>query len=85
MHKKLKHGRYWNCGDAAVAIVAVLTYTGSNKQLMDWAAYIGSCSDTSREEIAMNYVSSYGCKLWSREAHFFFPDLPIEKYKQQEV
>jgi hypothetical protein len=78
--RETQTARYYNCGhDGAVAIVAVLTYF--DDELFDWAAYIGACADTSKESIAVKRVSEYGCKLYTRDAEHYFPDLPVERYR----
>ncbi len=67
---------YWNC-NGAVAIVAI------EGAVADWAAYVGGPSPLVRsEEATVRWVCRMGAKLSRQQAHRWFPDLPIEAYRE---
>lgn len=69
---------YWNCNSNATAIVAI------EGGAADWAAYIGateSRGSTSMEE-TVRWVCRKGAKLSREQAHRWFPQLPIEAYRE---
>lgn len=60
---------YCNCGDIAVAVVAVRGAVG------DWATYIGGCRSTYYEIDAVVAAAEHGCKLSEKVARAFFPHI----------
>ena len=74
----LRIGRV-NAVRAPVAIVAVESYY--KHELMDWSAYIGGTTDTWKEESAIDAVAEHGDKLSEKDARYFFPHLPPEKWR----
>jgi len=63
-------GRFWNHGNKHIAIVAVIS------KGVDWSAYIGTDAPDSTTELeTLKHVAKYGCKLTTKEAKFFFPDM----------
>jgi hypothetical protein len=67
---------YWN-QNGAVAIVA------KEGGAADWAAYIGGPSPLVRsEEDTVRWVCQKGAKLSREQAHRWFPQLPIEAYRE---
>lgn len=80
MEKKVMTARYENTGGIAIAIVASVHY--HKETLLDWAAYIGGSSDTWKEETAVEAALNAGNKLRRQDAAYYFPGLPIEKYRE---
>lgn len=72
--------RYFNSNNVAVAIIAIASYI--DNKLFDWSAYIGGSRKVEREQDCLKEVEDYGCKLSINDAQYFFPDLPIEKYRE---
>jgi len=72
--KELIKARFWNQGNASLAIIAYIT------KEVDWAAYIG-CDDSLREEDTLRYAAKWGCKLSEKDARYFFPDIELP-YRQ---
>ena len=70
-NRQLTTGRYYNANYYATAIVASIT------EGIDWAAYIGGADYTVSEELAVEYVRDYGCKLSKSDARHFFPDIKL--------
>ncbi len=66
---------YWNANGAGIAIVAV------EGGVADWAAYIGA-DDGQRTEECVEWTIRRGCKLSRDQAHRWFPQLPIEAYRE---
>lgn len=66
---------YWNANGKGICIVAK---EGGNE---DWAAYIGA-DDGWREAECVEWACRRGCKLSKDQAHRWFPDLPIERYRE---
>ncbi len=67
---------YWNC-NGSFAIVAI------EGGAADWAAYIGGPNpDVKSEEETVQWVCRKGAKLTRDQAHRWFPDLPIERYRE---
>lgn len=79
MDKRTFIARYENTGSIAIAIVASASYWEG--ELFDWAAYIGGTTDTWSEEAAIKTALDYGNKLRAEDAQYYFPDLPIERYR----
>ncbi|OGC94150.1 MAG: hypothetical protein A2W25_12260 [candidate division Zixibacteria bacterium RBG_16_53_22] len=75
---EIRSSRFWNCGDRAVVIAASINYLDG--YIFDWAAYIGSASPAS-EEYAAEYVVEHGNKLSRDDAAYFFPDMPIVRWR----
>lgn len=71
--------RYFNANYYACAVVASVNYF--NRQLYDWAAYMGGCPADVPEADAVAHVAENGDKLSREDAAYFFPDLPIERYR----
>jgi DUF971 family protein len=70
--------RFYNCGEYAVAIVAVVNY--HNDVIYDWAAYIGY-GTSQQEEKCYAYVAEHGNKLNHEDAFYYFPYLPQNKWR----
>lgn len=64
-------GRYYNANYYATAIVAVIT------EGIDYAAYIGGAPVEIPEDEAVKFVAESGCKLYSKDARYFFPDIDL--------
>ncbi len=77
--KDTQSAAYHNLAEFAVAIVAVITKIDG--EIMDWAAYIGGSLSTQQEQVAIDGAVERGNKLTPREAMFYFPHLPAEKYR----
>ncbi len=73
-HRVLDYS-YWNANGVGIAIVAV---EGS---AADWAAYIGA-DDGMHTECCVEWTIRKGSKLGREQAHRWFPDLPIEAYRE---
>jgi len=60
--------------------VAIVAIEGA---IADWAAYIGSTDavDTSEED-TVRWVCRRGSKLSREQSHRWFPQLPIEAYRE---
>ena len=69
--REIRTARYYNVNRYACAIVAVIT-SG-----IDWAAYIGGCDSTLREEEAVKWVAKRGAKLSMEDAKHYFPDIKM--------
>ena len=68
---------YWNCNGMAMCIAA------KEGAVADWAAYIGAIPAlSSSEEDAVDWTVRKGAKLSRQQAHRWFPDLPIEAYRE---
>ncbi|KKN08697.1 hypothetical protein LCGC14_1053960 [marine sediment metagenome] len=68
---------YWNCNGMAMCIAA------KEGAIADWAAYIGAIPAlASSEEDAVDWTVSKGAKLSRQQANRWFPDLPIEAYRE---
>ena len=63
-------GRYWNCNDKGITIVAVITHG------IDWAAYIGA-DDGWSEVACIRWAADMGVKLSAQDAKHFFPDIKL--------
>jgi len=72
----LREGWYSNAEGFAVAVVAVVNPG------VDWVAYIGGTDLTEHEEEAVRWVAQHGAKLPARLAQAFFPDLPMQMFRQ---
>ena len=72
--------RYCCTGDAAAAIVAVVM-SQDDGTLLDWAAYWGATDKTWLEQDAVDFAAASGDKLSRADACYFFPDLPVERYR----
>jgi hypothetical protein len=66
---------YWNANGIGISIVAV------EGGVADWAAYIGA-DDGKRTEECVKWTVRHGSKLSRDQAHRWFPDLPIEAYRE---
>lgn len=71
--KRYLEGRYWNCGEPQVAIVAIITQI---RDFGDWAAYIGSSSFTT-EQLTCCFAADQGRKLTEKDARHFFPEIKL--------
>jgi hypothetical protein len=81
MYEKIEVAEYWNVHGIGIAVVAVVHYF--EEAVFDWAAYIGgSPRGAMKKQYAVEDAFQYGEKLSERQAHFFFPHLPIKKYRQ---
>lgn len=69
-YKQKFEGRYWNTGDASIAIVAAVT------KGIDWAAYIGA-DNSPAEKDTLKYVAARGNKLSEKDARYFFPAIKL--------
>lgn len=68
---------YWNQNGLGIIIVAIEGYAD------DWAAYIGAANwKGASEEESIRYVCERGCKLSRNKAAAWFPNLPIERYRE---
>ena len=68
---------YWNTNGVAMVIVA------KEGTVADWAAYIGATNAANNsEEDTVRWVCRKGAKLSRDQAHRWFPDLPIEAYRE---
>lgn len=65
---------YWNANGHGVVILAREGHAD------DWAAYIGA-GGPEREEDAIAEVAKQGAKLSREQARRWFPNLPIEAYR----
>lgn len=66
---------YWNANGSGIVILAI------EGGAADWAAYIGSDDGMSEEE-CIRWTAEKGCKLSRAQAHRWFPQLPIEAYRE---
>ena len=66
---------YWNANGKGICIVAV------EGGAADWAAYIGA-DDGWKEAECVEWTCRHGCKLSRDQAHRWFPQLPIEAYRE---
>lgn len=66
---------YWNTNGQGIVILAIEGHAN------DWAAYIGAAGPWSEEE-AVGTVAREGAKLSRDQAHRWFPQLPIEAYRE---
>ena len=66
--------------DACIGIVAIRTNDHEPEALDIWKAYIGVGSGLNRE-VDEQIIASHGSGLPPEEAHGFFPDLDITRYK----
>lgn len=66
---------YWNANGKGICILAVESGGA------DWAAYIGADNGWSEEE-CVRWTVRKGCKLSREQAHRWFPQLPIEAYRE---
>ena len=64
-------GRYWNNQGKNIAIVACVT------EGIDWAAYIGTETESTSELECLCYVAKWGCKLSAQDARYFFPEVKL--------
>ena len=80
MRREVVRARYCCTGDAAAAIVAVVNYTG-DETVFDWACYFGATDKTWHEQDAVDDAAAHGDKMSAADAHYFFPDLPVERYR----
>jgi len=78
--KTIQTARYFNSNGVAVAIIAVANYF--DECLFDWSTYIGGSTKVEREQDCIEEVANHGCKLSRNDAQYFFPHLPIEKYRE---
>ncbi len=71
-HSQSVEGRFWNCQNNHIAIVAVIT------KYIDWAAYIGTdAPDSCTEKDTLLFTSDWGCKLSEKDARYFFPEIKL--------
>jgi hypothetical protein len=70
--------RFENVGEHAVVVVAVVNYDDGD--VFDWAAYIGVGS-SDNEMDCYEQVAERGNKLSERDAQYYAPHLPIQKYR----
>lgn len=80
-NKLLTWTRYGNANEFAWAIVAVSTLD-KNGDLILWSAYMGGNDLVNREFDCVEWVAAKGNKLLRADAEYFFPYLPIERYRQ---
>lgn len=81
MKTKYRTARYYNSHGIGTAIVAVVNHK-EDGDVFDWSAYIGGSSRGARRETwAVEDVARSGCKLSKRDAQFYFPELPPEKFR----
>lgn len=73
-HRVLDYN-YWNANGVGVCIVA------KEGEVADWAAYIGADGGWRTEE-CVEWTIRHGCKLSRNQAHRWFPNLPIEAYRE---
>ena len=66
---------YWNANGKAVCIAAVEGHAA------DWAVYIGA-DDGMRTTACVEWTIRHGCKLSRDQANRWFPELPIEAYRE---
>ncbi|KKM82293.1 hypothetical protein LCGC14_1320990 [marine sediment metagenome] len=66
---------YWNANGKGICIAAV------EGGAADWAAYIGA-DDGMRTEDCVEWTKRHGCKLSRKQANRWFPELPIEAYRE---
>jgi len=66
---------YWNANGIGICIIAV------EGHVADWAAYIGG-DDGQRTEECVAWTKRFGCKLSRKQANRWFPELPIEAYRE---
>lgn len=74
-HLRVLNYSYWNANGKGICIVAV------EGGIVDWAAYIGA-DDGQRTEECVEWTVRHGCKLSRTQAHRWFPELPIERYRE---
>jgi len=68
---------YWNTNGVAMVIVA------KEGAVADWVAYIGATNSAHNSaEDTVRWVCQRGAKLSRDQAHRWFPDLPIEAYRE---
>lgn len=70
--------RFYNLGGQAVVVVAVINLR--NDKLFDWSAYIG-IGPSQVEEDCIAVVAKTGNKLSNRDAQYYFPELPMGKWR----
>ena len=73
-HRVLNYN-YWNANGRAMCIAAVEGHAA------DWAAYIGADGGWRTEE-CVEWTIRKGCKLSRDQANRWFPELPIEAYRE---
>ena len=74
-HLRVLSYSYWNANGKGMCIAAVEGHAA------DWAAYIGA-DDGQRTEECVEWTIRFGCKLSRQQAHCWFPQLPIEAYRE---
>jgi len=74
-HLRVLNYSYWNANGAGICIAAV------EGAIADWAAYIGA-DDGMRSEDCVEWTIRRGCKLSRKQANRWFPELPIEAYRE---
>jgi len=74
-HLRVLNYSYWNANGKGICIVAV------EGGIVDWAAYIGA-DDGQRTGECVEWTVRHGCKLSRTQAHRWFPELPIERYRE---
>ena len=74
-HLRILNYSYWNANGKGVCIAAV------EGGIADWAAYIGA-DDGMRTEECVEWTIRRGCKLSRKQANRWFPELPIEAYRE---
>ena len=74
-HLQVLNYSYWNANGKGICIAAV------EGAIADWAAYMGA-DDGMRAEECVEWTIRRGCKLSRQQAHRWFPDLPIEAYRE---
>ena len=71
---KILGARWWTPKYTTIGIVAIETFNGT------WKAYLGVASGFN-ERLDEQDIAAWGAGLQPQEAHGFFPDLDIGKYK----
>ena len=70
--------RWWTPHTKTIGIVAIECFPD------EWKAYIEVAPGVNEQDDAQ-HVAAWGAGLTPEEARGFFPHLPIEKYKRDEV
>lgn len=75
MDYKILGARWLTCMTGVIGVVAFESYKD------EWMAVMGATDGTHSTEYDIQRIAGYGAKLFPREAHAFFPELDITKYK----
>ena len=81
MSREVHCARYCNTNGFAAAIVAVVN-RDDDGSVFDWAVYFGATDKTWDRQDAVDAAADHGDKLSFEDAFYFFPDLPIERYRR---